>query len=402
MDERIFEAFEERESHIRDHLGSPVPSRHLGPRAFFADLKSATADISRGRRTISLVPGNPFDCLAFDRVALVLKAIPNFDATKEEIEHVAVDFGIRELLDRYIYSLSGGEALKLALAKSAIEQPKMEQLAIVTPWNSLSYDGHQYLQKLNSIYTRDGKKSELLSLRGDTDFEAVDVEASAPHVRFGIEVANLKIPLTDPDRVTALPTAIFSDFSDRDLKSPCRLFGSNGQGKSLFAKALAGVIDHSGVVTIKGRNSARARLIFQDVSGQMLLSASSLEIELQENTAAATYQEILAGAIIQTAPELAPRVQGNNLLAIKLKMIAARVTNSPMALILDEPDWGLTKVQAFELVRATIDLCNKVGTPILVITHRQWFDRLFHSQIDFSRRLLNRKGDMLIDMVRTA
>jgi energy-coupling factor transporter ATP-binding protein EcfA2 len=402
MHERIFEAFEDRENHIRDDLGSPVPSRHLGPRAFFADLQSATADISRGRRTISLVPGNPFDCLAFDRVALVLKAVPSFDATKDEIEGVAVDFGIRELLDRYIYSLSGGEAMKLALAKSALEQPRMEQLAIVTPWNSLSYDGYQYLEKLNSIYKGHGKKSELLSLRGDTDFEAVDVEKSAPHVRFGIDVANLKIPLTDPDRVTALPTAIFSDFSDQELISPCRLFGLNGQGKSLFAKALAGVIDHSGVVTIKGRNSGRARLLFQDASGQMLLSASSLEIELQENRAAAAYQEILAGAICHAVPELVPRVQGNSLLAIKLKMIAVRVANSPMALILDEPDWGLTKVQAFELVRATIDLCNKVGIPILVITHRQWFDRLFNTQIDFSRKILNRKGDMLVDMARAA
>lgn len=373
--------FEEREAYLRNELGAPIPRRHQGPSVFWDDLKLAARNSSARRRDYALIPPNPLDGLAFDRVNLVLRAIPERRKSASEIDIVIERFNLQNLMHRFVYSLSGGEVLRLAMAKCALQWPIVTRLAIAAPWHGLSHGNFKFLDELISGYDQRGKRVELLNLEGDDNFEPGTETQTSKHdpVTFSLKVSSLKIPLADPDRGTAFPVAQVEDFEDSDLASPCAIMGENGNGKSLLARSLAGTIDYTGTLKVGEDSTKPVRLIFQDVSSQMLLGTASLNWELSQNKVAKYLNDRLLDNVRTLLPNYS--LGQDTLLQTKVAMVALRLSNQPSALVLDEPDWGLSRLESIALFHAVVDVCHFQKTPLIVITHRRWLDNFFNSRL---------------------
>jgi hypothetical protein len=70
-----------------------------------------------------------------------------------------------------------------------------------------------------------------------------------------------------------------------------------------------------------------------------------------------------------------------SLLEIKLILSAVRLCGRPYGLILDEPDWGLTRATALALVAALIRVAHSLEVPIVLISHKPWWQPLARSAL---------------------
>jgi ABC-type Mn2+/Zn2+ transport system ATPase subunit len=189
----------------------------------------------------------------------------------------------------------------------------------------------------------------LLSLVDDDSDDPMNKESWADQagVSFGVSLSSLRVSLSDDSNVDNLRTAQFNDFEQTDLLSPCLIVGENGHGKSLLAKALADAIPHEGRARITGRQNDRVRLVFQDVSNQALLTAASLDWSLQNDPAAVRIKDRLVRDVARRQANLDNALSNRtSLLNTKISLVALRLAEKPAGLVLDEPDWGLTRAQA--------------------------------------------------------
>jgi translation initiation factor RLI1 len=151
--ERFFESFEDREAYLRLDLGVPLQRRHDGPATFFSDFQSAIRNCERPG--YSLVTPNPLDYLPFDRVRLILNASARLgDVASEELGEVIKRFQLEDLLQRQIYSLSGGETFRVAMGKSALEARTLRRLYFAAPKGALSEANRRFFDEVISDYSR--------------------------------------------------------------------------------------------------------------------------------------------------------------------------------------------------------------------------------------------------------
>ena len=58
---------------------------------------------------------------------------------------------------------------------------------------------------------------------------------------------------------------------------------------------------------------------------------------------------------------------------MKAALLAVRLCGRPAALILDEPDWGLSRPVALAFVFNVIKTAHKRGIPVVLISHKPWW-----------------------------
>jgi ABC-type sugar transport system ATPase subunit len=155
------------------------------------------------------------------------------------------------------------------------------------------------------------------------------------------------------------------------------LLGENGQGKSLIAKALAGAVSSEGECKISGReNTGPVRILLQDVVGQTLLrnfeAIRATAGRGQMHQFQQIYQEIL-GLNDASGNAAERRSTSRSLLEMKAALLAVRLCGRPGALILDEPDWGLSRPAAIDFVFNVINASQKRGVPVILISHKPWW-----------------------------
>ena len=336
----------------------------------------------------SLITPNPLDYLPFDRVRLILNSAFRLSGSSNEAElqNVIEQFNLGYLSQRLIYTLSGGETLRVAMAKCALESSRLKRLIMAAPWGVLSQEGRKYLKELITVYSEPGRDYQILCLVGDTSDEPEGEIPTTEQVPFGIQLRSVEIPLSDSARSDELPFAKVEDFTSKPLFSPCLISGENGHGKSLLAKALAGAITFSGSAVMTGRSQERVRLIFQDVSNQALLTGASLDWALQYSAGAKHLNTILTNDVLHRLNKFGLGVpQEPTLLQTKIAMVAVRLAERPAGLILDEPDWGLSKYQSLAFLNAVVSLCGQEDVPLLVISHRSWFANMWRSRLSVKR-----------------
>jgi ABC-type branched-subunit amino acid transport system ATPase component len=83
-----------------------------------------------------------------------------------------------------------------------------------------------------------------------------------------------------------------------------------------------------------------------------------------------------------------------SLLEVKAMLVAVRLCGRPGAIILDEPDWGLTRTAAVALVAAIVKVAHSCGIPILLISHKPWWRPIAKSviRVDRTPKILNGAG----------
>ena len=279
----FFNNYEEREDTFRQLVDFKLARRYGGPALFWKDFSTISKNIhaAAGEGHISSITSNPRDCLAFATARQVLMAALMSAGKGGDEGQVMEDlsqFSIADQVSQPIRTLSGGETVKLALAKTYVTIPLCSKIVISSPFTWLSSGNRHLLEKLVLKSMQSRKEVIILALDGEDDLSVstqndpfclsdqggLDFSLTMSDVRIPL---NLSInPLSEPS-----PSAAIEDTCLR-LESPCLLEGGNGQGKSLVARVLAGSLPLQGKAFIEGAGGdGKASLLFQDVLVQTLL-----------------------------------------------------------------------------------------------------------------------------------
>lgn len=397
---RYFATYEALEDAFRERIAELLPRYHAGTSVFWDDFQrlydSPTAVARDGGE--AYITSNPRDCLAFGTPFQVLQgawlsATRGNAAALEAPGRVAERFDLSGHLHQSIRSLSGGETVRLALAKAYLQATRATRLTVASPFSWLSLDHWGDFRSLADHYRSCGTALELFALEGeDSSTPATDDDGPAAEpLTFSWRLQGLQLDLgTLLDHLHDRPVWAGVAARDETLASPCLLCGDNGQGKSLIAKALASAMPYTGEAMVYGPNGPRrVRLLFQDVLNQTLMrSMRQLTARGNAKDVAVAYDDILDG-IRRRVPEaggaliaFADRRRSNarlSLLEMKVLLAALRLSDQRAVLILDEPDWGLSRSDAVAFVTAVVSAAHARAVPVILISHKPWWWNLARS-----------------------
>lgn len=410
-----YPTFEAREYAFGASVGRLVPSRLAGPEHFWAEL----SEISRRRldagrsAKVAFITSNPKDCLAFATphqvlTAACLRAGIAADDIASVAAQTATAFRLRANRHQPLRTLSGGESVKLAMAKAAIAVKNSDRLSVASPFSWLSAANAGLLTELLGRYTHRHLPVSVFAMEEEDapdPYPGIEASLAAyPTVSFDLCLQAASVYLSTAVAIaTREPARV--DFSDAafTLPSPCFLMGDNGQGKSLLAKLLAGAIVGNGRIHVAGGdNASRPRMIFQDVVSQMLSrSAAGMLAGLPPGVRAAIearYRDLAdacrehldnCGVTREVAVDAAVTP---SLLDIKLSLAARRLTADTSLVILDEPDWGLSRCAAAAYVLAVVGAAHRSGIPVLIISHKPWWATLARSRLTVTKEMTGGNG----------
>jgi energy-coupling factor transporter ATP-binding protein EcfA2 len=417
---KVFNTYEDREDAFRRSVVFKLARRYAGPSVFWQDFGRITREGTTADENghVACIPSNPRDCLAFGSPHQVLMAAAmtagktDTDVMKT-VSDTAKVFGIEEQLGQPIRTLSGGETVKLALAKSYMSLSSCSRVVIASPFAWLSATNRHLLGTVVSESKRLKKSLSLMILAGEEDLSLISendpfLAPSADTVIFTITLSDVRIPLSlslNP-LVSKVHHATIENTTLR-LLSPCLVVGDNGQGKSLVARALAGAIAAKGSAAIssESQKSGPACLLFQDVLTQTMLRSfralASGIISSKKETVARVYEDMrkdFSAALHPFGGRDNVRINGwesalHDLLDIKTVLVATRLASAPSALILDEPDWGLSRSSAIAFVSAVLAAAHRQKTPVLLISHKPWWQPIAKSKILVSRSERKKNDD---------
>jgi predicted ATPase len=422
---RYFATYEALEIAFRERIADLVPRFHAGTRSFWEDFQRLYHQPQTARLgDDAYITSNPRDCLAFGTPFQVLQGAW-LSAPRSRITPGAVAdrFGLTGHLHQSIRSLSGGETVRLALAKAYLLAERATRLTVASPFSWLSLDHWTIFQNLIERYRSCDTALELFALEGEDSRAPVARREGPPPdpVAFTWRLDALRLDLgTLLDRLHDRPVWAGVDPVEETLASPCLLCGDNGQGKSLIAKVLASAIPFRGRVTMTGTDGPlQARLLFQDVLNQTLMrSMGQLTPRGDADRVARVYDEVLAG-MRDSGPRseeaLLPFAERQrisdplSLLEIKILLTARRLIDPRAVFIMDEPDWGLSRSDALAFVASVVDVAHARAVPVMLISHKPWWQNLACSMrwirkqrvsparsdgCLFNIQILNEPGDM--------
>ncbi len=414
----VFNTYEEREDAFRRSVAFKLARRYAGPSVFWQDFSRITREgiAAEENGHVAYIPSNPRDCLAFGTPHQVLMAAAMTAKRPDvmaDVLQTAHGFGIKEQLKQPIRTLSGGETVKLALAKSYVGLSTCSRTVIASPFTWLSAANRHLLETVVAESYRLNKRLSLLILAGEEDLSLISDRdpflAPRPDtVAFSLILSAVRIPLslTLNPLVSEVSHAVIQDTS-LQLSSPCLVVGDNGQGKSLVARTLAGAIAAKGSAAIisGSQKTGPACLLFQDVLTQtMLRSFTALTSGFNRTAVLRIYEHMRKDfeAALRAIKETHNlhindwKAKLHALLDIKAILVAVRLASAPAALILDEPDWGMSRQSAIAFVSAVLAAAHRQNTPVFLISHKPWWQPIAGSRVLVSRTA-RREDDDLAD-----
>jgi energy-coupling factor transporter ATP-binding protein EcfA2 len=397
-----FPTFEALDRAFRRRIAGLTPRTHAGARRFWEDFRRLwdTAAAQPPGVEEACITLNPRHSLAFgtpwqELQAAIMIAGPPPGATGLSPEQLAEAYGLRDQLHQPVRSLSGGEAVKLALARSHALAPGCRRLTIASPFSWLAAANRPLLVRLLGHYRCVGRALEIFALEGEDNPDPPPAPEGAPApLEFGLRIRGGRVILGTPlEALRAPPACAAVEDTDTVLCSPCLLSGANGAGKSLTAKALAGAVGCHGEWRIgRGAAPSRARLLLQDVLAQTLMRPLARLARGSADGSASTgelfqrilyaYREALGAPAAAAVPD---GVRPPTLVAIKAMLAAERLRRRPGALILDEPDWGLSRAAALSLVGAVGQVAHRLEVPLVIISHKTWWMRMAASRLEVAK-----------------
>jgi len=406
-----FPTFEKREQAFIDAVCGLVPRRYAGPSLFFKDFMSIASSLTTKERKLScaFITTNPQDCLAFGTASQVIRAsylagcttCPGYNF---DLDRVYRMFRLTHHCDQPIRTLSGGETVQVALAKAYVASEYANQLIVASPFSWLAPQNADLLQNVVRTYQDKRKEVRILALDGEDYDQPVNPHHSdgLSRLSFKLDFTGVAINLEPP--VSFEPSekrkAIFLDCT-HELISPCLVLGNNGHGKSLAAYVLSRAIPFEGTATVTCRGkTGRARLLFQDVVNQTLLRSFNRLARPERHKGDGVTSEIYDKLINEFVSHFERRNLSipwigyndtrvpKSLLEVKVMLLAVRLSTRPSVIILDEPEWGLSRDAAQGLVFATVKVAHELGVPLLLISHKSWWRNIANTTIEFTKEIL--------------
>lgn len=412
-----YETFEARENAFRGATHSIFPRRHQGPARFWQDFKQVWGQKKTFAeiRKLAIVTPHPGDGLVFGTPKQELAAAigwPETDSEKITVKTGAIadQFELTGHLNQPLRTLSGGETVRLALAKVFAASDWADKLVMAAPFAWMDHRHNPLISRVIEQYQQKNIPAQVMALAGENDAEGISSAAMMGFdrnqpLRFGLRLKNVRIPLANLlERIGAAPPLAVVDDIETTLTSPCLLAGGNGQGKSLLAKVLAAAIDHDGQAEIlSGQKNSATRLLFQDVMAQSLLRPWSIIRQKAPSRADALFEKLCNqfNHFFKDTHTLEPNSASNNpagasLLDLKLMLVAARLAYSPAAIILDEPDWGFSRQTATAFVAAVVKTTHDMGIAVLLISHKPWWQQVAPSTLRVEKEVSSPSEENLL------
>lgn len=334
----------------------------------------------------------------------------------KRIGKAAYELHIENLLDRNLFSMSGGEKQKIACASVSAMEPSVFVLDepssnldtktiadlkdIIKNWKEqgktviIAEHRLYYLMEIADrvIYMKDGKIEKDFPIAdfkklGTAALRSMGLRSLVPE-NFGSFGTITAEHGTDIGKSDSLSLLGFSCHYGKtcvlnipDLTVPkgavIALLGLNGAGKSTFAKNLCGIEKQAkGVLEMDGhRYGAKERLtlcymVFQDVNHQLFTESVEEEILLSAETDAKEQHEAVQKAahtmdltaFLQSHPMSLSGGQKQ-----RVAVASALVSNRDI-IIFDEPTSGLDR-RHMEAVSQTLTSLSRIGKTVFVITH---------------------------------
>jgi energy-coupling factor transporter ATP-binding protein EcfA2 len=410
----FFDSYEEREDAFRRAVAFKLARRYAGPSVFWQDFSGISREDTGPQETayVAYIPSNPRDCLAFGTPRQVLMASlmsagkSNARNTAAKVMDTACGFEIQDLLSQPIRTLSGGETVKLALAKTSVGMDDCSRVVVASPFTWLSQANRHLLETIVTQAHEKQKSISILALTGEGNLAPIDdkdpfLKPFPATIPFRLDLSQVRIPLSvslHPLAGEAAHAAI--ENRSLALSSPCLIVGDNGQGKSLLARTMAKAISFKGDVTIESPASERPPcLLFQDVLAQTILRTFPALMGVmggqQEERTRKCYGDIQQhyAAAAAHVPDVALPLIGDfenrmhSLLDTKTILVATRLAARPAALILDEPDWGMSRASAIAFVSAVLSAAHRRKTPVFLISHKPWWQTVTRSSVRVTRTM---------------
>lgn len=387
-----FQDYEAREAFFRENVSSLIPASYRGPNLFWREFSAITAkDVSRqALRKTACITAFPQDGLAFAAPLQILRAAAAGQNDAGTLENQAIElFRLAPLLNQALRTLSGGEIVRLALAKAWLNAATHQELYLASPYSWLDKHNNGLTDTVARAYLERNKPVTFLALEGEnTDSERGSgihppaKPAPLPPVTFSLTAKDLQLKLSQSLMLGAAPLwARTNDFTF-ELASPCLILGENGAGKSLLVKTLAKVNGRRGALEIKsGDNLAPCRLLQQNTLSQSLLRVKEQFAPVSSGPLRTEFRRLYALLHKAVMDGSVKSVSADSLLDLKLKLAAACLCQNPKLLILDEPEWGLSYAVATAFVYGVCGLAHAHGVPVALVSHKNWWLKLARSRL---------------------
>ena len=240
----FFASYEEREDAFSRAVAFKLARRYAGPSIFwqeFSRISRQSTETQKNDHT-AYIPSNPRDCLAFGTPRQVLMASQmsagrTGAAATAGVMDTACRFHILDQLSQPIRTLSGGETVKLALAKTSVDLAACSRVVIASPFTWLSESNRHLLEDIVTQAHDMPRQIAILALTGEEDL--IPIRETDPFltprpgtIPFTLTLSEIRIPLSvslHPLAAEAAHAAI--ENSSLTLASPCLILGNNGQGK---------------------------------------------------------------------------------------------------------------------------------------------------------------------------
>lgn len=327
---------------------------------------------------------------------------------EEKVEHTVSEFGIRNLMDRSIFKLSGGEKQKIACASVAVCEPPI--LVLDEPSSNLDAATIDELRRLITLWKSQGKtiviaEHRLYFLRDladrivylrqgriEKEFRMDELQrlSNAQLSDMGLRPLSLdglerKNAAAESAKMLTMSNFLYCykhssvpSLNINRIEVPqggiIAIIGNNGAGKSTFARCLCGLEKAcKGKVCLNGRQlNVRQRLkqcfmVMQDVNHQLFTESVLDEVLLstkEENEEQA--QNILSSLDLLPVKELHPlSLSGGQKQRVA---IASAIASNRDIIIFDEPTSGLDLRHMKEVSENLKKLCAQ-GRTLFIISH---------------------------------
>lgn len=308
------------------------------------------------------------------------------------IDHILTEFDLGELLGSRPHNLSGGEAIRAAIALVAASQPSVWVLDRCFEWLESKHRDvvakffRNELSKRAPIVEISTGRTWFVSessSRAPADHDLhLDREYVGTTKSTVLELRGVEARLS-PSFVLG-PIALTITAGER-----VALLGPNGAGKSTLAKVIAGLVAHQGSATVAQRTPRTRRewaqcvvYSFQNPDDQIFRATVGQEIT-ETARRAGRFDRKRSNQISKIIGlSGAQRDNPLNLPLSQRRLVTIAATLVPFAplAILDEPSAFLSGSQV-SAVHNAIDLFVELGGTVVAITHDREFATRFASRI---------------------